>query len=125
MKKIISVFLLTMISLSSISQIQRKVITHKTDSATTETTPVNENESGRGIIQELDLTKEQRGKIRAFNQSMKSAKEAIGNNNELSESQKKEKIRTLRKEMSVKIESILTNEQKIKFRELKSKKGIS
>lgn len=122
MKKIISICLLILISRSSFAQIQRKTGTHKTDSATTEIAPVNESESGRGIFRDLDLTKEQRGKLRAFNQSMKSDKETIENNTTLSESQKKEKLRTLRKEMAVKIESILTNEQKIKFRELKSKK---
>jgi Spy/CpxP family protein refolding chaperone len=123
MKKYIFICLLSLTGPGCFSQIQRKIVRQKSDSATTEIAPVKENESGRGIFRELDLTKEQKGKLREFNQSAKSAREAIENNTALSESQKKEKIRTLRKEMAVKTESILTAEQKIKFRELKSKKG--
>ena len=52
---------------------------------------------------------------------MKSSKEAIENNKELSDVQKKDKLKSLKKEQMAKIQSVLTEEQKIKFREWKGK----
>ena len=73
------------------------------------------------MFRELDLTKEQRAKMKEINQSMKTSKEAIENDATLSETEKKQKLKTLRKEQAVKIQEILTEEQKIKFRELRKR----
>ena len=74
------------------------------------------------MFRELDLSKEQKVKLKEINQSMKASKEAIENDTALSETAKKEKLRSLRKEQAFKIQAILTEEQKIKFRELRTKK---
>ena len=108
---------------TSFGQIQRNVVKQKSDSASANPFPSKENESRKEILKELDLTKEQKVKLKEVNQLMKASKEAIENNMELSEIQKKEKLKVLKKEQMSKIQSILTEEQKIKFRQLKEKNG--
>lgn len=106
---------------TSFAQIQRNVEKQKIDSATKGTSSVIENDSRKEILKELDLGKEQKVTLKEINQSMKVSKEAIENNKELSDGQKKEKLKALKKEQMTKIQSVLTEEQKIKFRELKGK----
>ena len=108
---------------TSFGQIQRNVVKQKSDSASANPFPSKENESRKEILKELDLTKEQKVKLKEVNQLMKASKEAIENNMELSGIQKKEKLKALKKEQMSKIQSILTEEQKIKFRQLKEKNG--
>ena len=121
MKKYIGIGLFIMISCTCFAQIQRTVVKQKPDSTATEQGPEKKNESRKEIFRELDLTKEQRGKMKEINQSMKASKEAIENDAVLSDTEKREKLRSLRKEQAIKIQAILTEEQKIKFRELKAK----
>ena len=119
----ITIVLCILFHCTSFAQIQRKVVKQKADSATAKSEPVKENESRKEILKELDLTKEQKVKLKEVNQSMKASKEAIENNLELSDIQKQEKLKALKKEQMSKIQSILTEEQKIKFRQLKEKNG--
>lgn len=123
MKIYITIGLFILFHCTSFGQIQRNVVKQKSDSATTNPVPAKENESRKEILKELDLTKEQKVKLKEVNQSMKASKEAIENNMELSDIQKKEKLKALKKEQMSKIQSILTEEQKIKFRQLKEKNG--
>ncbi len=121
MKKIIYIGLFILFNGTSFAQIQRNVEKQKKDSATKGSSQVIENDSRKEILKELDLSKEQKVKLKEINQSMKVSKEAIENNKELSDGQKKEKLKALKKEQMTKIQSVLTEEQKIKFRELKGK----
>ena len=121
MKKYITISLLMMISCTCFAQIQRTVVKQKNDSTVTEQTPQKKDESKKEIFRELDLTKEQKVKLKEINQSMKTSKENIENDPALTDTEKKEKLRSLKREQAVKIQAILTEEQKIKFRELRTK----
>ncbi len=122
MKKYIGIGLLMMISCTCFAQIQRTVVKQKSDSTAVEQVPENKDGSRKEMFRELDLSKEQKAKMKEINQSMKASKEAIENDAVLSDTEKKEKLKLLRKEQTFKIQAILTEEQKIKFRELRAKK---
>ena len=121
MKKYIGIGLLMMISCTSFAQIQRTVVKQKTDSTTTVQVKENQQETRKEMFRELDLSKEQKMKMKEINQSMKASRETIENDTALAETEKKEKLKALRKEQALKIQAILTEEQKIKFRELRVK----
>ncbi len=123
MKKILYAGLIMIFSSTSFAQIQRKVVKQKTDSSQTVSIPEQGPDNKRQMYQELDLSKEQRIKLKEFNQSMKASKEAIENDATLSDSEKKLKLRTLRKEQANKVLSILSEEQKIKLKQLREQKG--
>ena len=74
------------------------------------------------MFRELDLTREQKIKMKEINQSMKASRETIENDTTLSETEKKTKLRALKKEQIQKIQAILTEEQKNKFRQMREKK---
>ncbi len=122
MKKYIGIGLLMMISCTCFAQIQRTVVKQKSDSTAVEQVPENKDGSRKEMFRELDLSKEQKAKMKEINQSMKASKEAIENDAVLSDTEKKEKLKLLRKEQTFKIQAILTEEQKIKFSELRAKK---
>lgn len=123
MKKYIGMGLLMMINCVSFAQIQRTVVKQITDSTTTVREPANNRESKKGILKDLELTKEQKIKMKEINQSMKTYKETIEKDATLSDKEKKEKLKTLRIEQLTKIQAILTEEQKIKFREARRIEG--
>ena len=111
---IILALLLSSLSLSA--QVERAVV-GKTD--TTKLTPLK----GRTVklgqkdrLEELDLSREQKGKIKEIRQSGKAAKDAIENNAGLSETEKKKQLRILKMEQAQKVQGILTEEQKAKFK---------
>ena len=67
-------------------------------------------------MRELDLTREQKGKMKEIMQANKAAKDAIENNTQLSEADRKKQMRELQKSMAQKIQAILTPEQMEKFK---------
>src|SRR6476660_7201336 len=101
MKKILFILALTVSTASAMAQIERarKV---KTTSDTTSTgaavTMNDDKQSRKEMIKELNLTKEQKGKFKEMQQNIKAKKEAIENDEKLSDTEKKEKLRELRKE---------------------------
>jgi len=122
MKRYIGIALLVMSGLTSAAQIQRTV-KQRNDSTAIEPADSKKKDSRKEMLKELDLTKEQKAKLREINQSMKASKEAIENDTTLSETERKEKLKTHRREHAAKVQAILTDEQKIKFRQLKLEKG--
>jgi Spy/CpxP family protein refolding chaperone len=70
----------------------------------------------KDLLKELDLTKEQKSKLKEIRQSGKAKKEAVENNDQLSESEKKTKLKELQKEQAQNIQAILTDEQKEKLK---------
>ena len=121
MKKYIGIAVILLISIAGSAQIQRTVVKQKTDTVSSE--PVAEKTRGerKEIFKELNLTREQKIKMKDLNQFMKASKDEIDNDASLTEEQKKEKLRALRKAQITKIQGILTEEQKIKYRQLKAK----
>ena len=67
-------------------------------------------------LKELDLTREQKIKLKEVRQSNQAAKAAIENNAGLSDEEKKKQIHTLQKDQQQKVQAILTEEQKAKFK---------
>ena len=64
------------------------------------------------VLKELNLSKEQRSQIKELRQSMKQEKETIENDKNLSEDQKQIKLKESHRSQQLKMNSILTPEQK-------------
>ncbi|MBK8520467.1 MAG: hypothetical protein WAT20_12550 [Ferruginibacter sp.] len=117
MKISLIVFILSLLTISASAQIERKSVAAKMDSAQTST---NDNKADKQTrkdrFKELDLTPEQKGKLKEIMQTNKAGKEAIENNTQLSDQDKKKQMRELQKEQMQKIQAILTPEQRKKFK---------
>lgn len=109
---------LIMISIVSTAQIERKPVPAKLQDSVT-TGPARKDAGKtrmKDILNDLDLTKEQRIKLKEIRQSAMAKKEAIENNSQLSEKEKKMQLRALQKEQAQSVQAILTDEQKEKFK---------
>lgn len=112
---VFSVFL--SITFSASAQIERKQVAMQTDSSQTAVKNNKaDNKSRKERFRELDLTREQMGKLKEIGRANKAAKEAIENNESLPEADKKKQIRELQKAQLEKIQAILTPEQFEKFK---------
>jgi hypothetical protein len=126
MKKISALIVLTFIISLSFAQVQRKV---KTENIADSITKTGERKKGykankKQAIRELDLTKEQKGKLKEQRQAAKDKKAAIQNNESLSAEQKEAKLKELQKEQAKSTMGILNEEQKEKMKKMrKEKKG--
>jgi len=117
---IILTILLTTITASA--QIERKSTLSKTDTAQNMGGGNKaDKQSRRERLKELDLTKEQKGKLKGMMQDGKAAKEAIENNAQLSDQDKKRQLRELQRAQAQKVQAILTPEQLEKFKASKPK----
>lgn len=117
MKYTVILFSFLLFSVFASAQIERKPAITKADSASTTSSSGKMNkQSKKDRIKDLDLTKEQKMKMREIKQSGKATKESIENNTSLSEEDKKEQLRALQIEQAQKIQEILTDEQKAKFK---------
>jgi len=74
------------------------------------------------MMNALNLSEEQKSKMKEMRMANKEKKDAIINNSSLSESQKKEQLKTLRKENAGKFESVLTDEQKTKIKTMRAQR---
>lgn len=104
-------------SLSATAQIERPSMLSKSDSG--KLTPIKTRSVKLGQkerLEELDLSAEQKVKIKEIRQAGKSAKEIIENNADLNDAEKKKQLRILQKDQAQKIQAILSEEQKAKFR---------
>jgi protein CpxP len=76
------------------------------------------------MSKDLNLTDDQSARLKKSNESFKSSVESIRNNSSLTDDQKKEQVKNLHKKRQEDINSILTDEQKAKFKsEFKGRKG--
>jgi periplasmic protein CpxP/Spy len=123
MKISLIALILSFITVSASAQIERKSVAVKTDSAqTTATDNKVDKQSRKERFKELDLTREQKGKMKEIMQANKAAKEAIENNTQLSDQDKKKQMRELQKAQMLKVQAILTPEQREKFKASKPDK---
>jgi Spy/CpxP family protein refolding chaperone len=116
---------LTLTALNASAQIERKPVAIKADSTQTQTTANDtrdDKQSRKERFKELDLTREQKGKMKEIMQSGKAEKEAIENNTGLSDQDKKKQMRELQKAQMLKVQAILTPEQLEKFKASKPNK---
>jgi len=128
MKKIVSMMALVFLAACSFAQVQRNMTSSlaKTDSADG---GIEKRKAAgmdkKQMLKELDLSREQKIKLKELRQSMKEKKEAIENNDKLSDPEKQTKLKELRQEQAKNTMSILTPEQKVKMLKLrKEKKGM-
>lgn len=117
MKYPVIILVLLICNLSVSAQIEREPVGDKTDTMKLTTLKGRTVKLGqKERLEELDLSREQKGKIREIRQAGKAAKEAIENNTQLSDQDKKKQVRELQKEQMQKIHAILTPEQREKFK---------
>ncbi|MBC7889347.1 MAG: hypothetical protein H7Z13_15830 [Ferruginibacter sp.] len=131
MKKVLLFFAVVLIGSGSFAQVQRKVsaATNADSSASlnNEMYPM-ENAATKTerlkVLKELNLTKDQKGKLKEMQQVNKSRREAIMNDEGLTEVQKQDKIKEIKRAGALGLQEILTDEQKEKMKAMrKAKKG--
>ena len=121
--KITCIIFLSLFTLTAFAQIERKTVVVKSDSTQASVSDNKvDKQTRKERFKELDLTKEQKGKMKEIMQSGKAAKEAIENNTRLSEDDKKKQLRELQKAQAQKVQAILTPEQRDKFKASKPNK---
>ena len=111
------VFALLLTSALASAQIERKPSAAQSDSTVKASGKMDNKASRKDRLQDLDLTKEQRSKLKEIRQANQAAKTVIENDAALSEAEKKKQLRDLQKKQAQQIQSILTEEQKAKFKE--------
>ena len=130
MKKWSIALLISIVTMASFAQVQRNVAAKKdsTEMAVANETTNNENgqlkkETKRQMIRSLNLSKEQRQKLKEIRQANKENKESISNNDQLTESQKKDQLKELHKEAAMNMNSLLSEEQRDKVKAMRKEKG--
>jgi len=124
MKKIVVCAAFLSISILSMAQIKRTP-NIRTDSSGLVVNPdAKRGEGQMQLLKELDLTREQKGKLKELHQANKIKKEEIDNDTKLSDTEKQQKLKQLRQEQMQGTMSILTDEQKQKLKELRKEKGL-
>ena len=106
-------------TLSASAQIERKSTLSKNDTAkavVSNSAEDTKKAKKREMMKDLNLTREQQGKMKEIMKSGKAAKDAIQNNEQLSDQEKKQQFRELKKAQAQKIQVILTPEQLEKFK---------
>lgn len=112
----------TLISLLSIAQVQRTgTPSRKTDSVATAqgTNNTGNDMNKKKMMRELDLTKEQKIKLKEAREANKSKQEAISNDDKLTPEQKDAKMRELRRTQAQNMQGILNEEQKAKMKAMR------
>lgn len=107
-------------ALGSTAQVRRTVAPKpKADSAAAAPVTDTEAKGRRGKIKALDLNKQQKSKLKGAMQTAKQEKEAIENDGQLSDVEKKQKLQDLRKRQLAQLDSVLTPEQKQKMLQMR------
>ena len=125
MKKLMIVLALSAVTGSAMAQLERARKPRTASDTTSTGARVNvkeDKQSRKEMMRELSLTKEQKGKFKEMQQGMKAKKEAIENDDKLSDTEKKEKLRELRKEQMKATGSILNDEQREKMKQMRKDK---
>ena len=126
MKKLMALVAFSLIISLSFAQVQRqKKVKANTDS--TRAVAAAKEDAGlnkREMMKELDLSKEQKSKIKEFRQAAQSKKAAIESDDSLKADEKQAKLKELRRELQKNTLSVLSREQKMKLLQMRNdKKG--
>ncbi len=78
----------------------------------------------REIMKQLNLSAEQKAKLKELNGANKEKRQAIMNDSKLTEDQKHEQLKAMHKGEVKNLEAVLTEEQKQQMKELKEKKNV-
>ncbi|MBP6432701.1 MAG: hypothetical protein KA319_13125 [Ferruginibacter sp.] len=77
----------------------------------------------KAMMKELNLSRTQMKQLKEMRKSSKAQKEAIDGNNQISEEERKTKLKEFRKEQLKKMQQILTPEQITKLKEMRKQKA--
>ena len=80
-------------------------------------------ENAKKMAKELDLTADQQAKIEAIHKQSRDAMRALHDDTTLSEEQKREKSKALRKSSEEQVHALLSPEQQTKAKELRGNRG--
>jgi hypothetical protein len=127
MKKIISLFVFISLISFSVAQVQRKInAENKPDSV------MNNSDKKQGqfankkkLMKDLDLSKEQKSKLKEQRQIAQEKKAAIEGNEKLTPAQQEAKLKELRKEQAKNTLDILNEEQKEQLKKMRKDKKAS
>ena len=121
MKKLIACMLVCLLTSSTFAQIRRVV---PKDSSGKMHARMEKKSERRKQLAQLNLSREQKGKLKEMNKSGKAERNAIDNDESLTTEQKIEKQKSLRREKQQRLNEILSPEQKEKYKSIpKGKKG--
>jgi Spy/CpxP family protein refolding chaperone len=120
MKKL-SLVLLLMFSIAiSFAQVKRvKTAAKSQDSTAAVTNAPSPAGHKKEMMKELNLTKEQKGKLKEIKQAGKSKMDEVLNDTKLSADEKKSKLKSLRMEQFKNTMAVLNDEQKAKMKEMR------
>lgn len=110
------ILILSLTAFTATAQVERKPVVKADSAQNTGAGKKVDKQSRKERFRELNLTREQKGKLKEAAQANKAAKEAIKNNAQLSEADKKKQMLELQKAQLHKIQSILTPEQFEQFK---------
>ena len=102
-------------TVNSSAQVQREV----PQSQQTQTEP---SQHQNGMMNQLNLTPDQKSQMKTVHQDMKQQRESIMNDQSLTADQKKQKMKEFRKSQSEKVNGILTPDQQQKMKELRKQR---
>jgi Spy/CpxP family protein refolding chaperone len=122
MKKGVLFVGLLLLSFFSFAQIERKPSPVKqNDSLANKSGQFNEEENNRKkMMKELNLTREQAVKMKELHRANREKKDAIVNNDKLTNEERKSQLRALQKELFQNTLAILNDEQKQKLKQMRN-----
>ena len=120
-KQTLLLFFLAITALNSYAQIRRTPVKPASDSSITQS---SSNIDKKELMKELNLSPEQRTKMKEIRESAQAARQAVTADSTLSNAEKRAKLRSIRKEQNNKVNAILTEEQRTKLEAWKKKNGM-
>lgn len=128
MRKLLFPLLFCFMGFSLFAQVQRKttgdnkVTTAAEEDQRKTSTELSNIGSKLKLVRELNLTADQKLRLKEIKQANKARKDEIMNNETLSENQKQERLKEIKISSASKFRGILTEEQRLKFKELRRAK---
>lgn len=125
MKKATLLLAMYLITAVSFAQVRRNAPLPKTKQSIDSVAMADGKDTGNNklnqkqLLKELNLTKEQAVKMKEIRQNNKTKKEAILNDDSLTEEQQQTKLKQLRKETTAATDAILNEEQKEKMKAIR------
>ncbi len=117
MKKITLLVFASLILLAADAQTQRKKTMVAADSATT-AAPAKTRGQKKQMMKDLNLSREQKSKLKGLQQANKAKMDEIKNNDKLTPEEKEAKLKAVRQEQLKSTGAVLNDEQKAKMKQL-------
>jgi len=129
MKKALFLILICFAGYSTFAQIQRKKVTDSSKIKSTGQNNEMDNAEGFSkkkdqlkIMKELNLTREQKGKLKELRQANQSKRAAVMNDASLTEDQKQTQLKAIQLSGAMGLQGILNEAQKKKMKEMRKEK---